>query len=66
MLYIKESSSFNVKGGNIRVWFSYEYMFCRREIKAFPSGNIYFLCKTAGKIICKREGLWGRGVDELC
>lgn len=65
MLYIKESSSFNVKGVNIKVWFRYEYMLCGREIKAFPSGNIYFLCKTEGKIICKREGLRDRGVNEF-
>ena len=61
-----KSGSSNVKSGRNGVWIKFEYMLGSREVRAFPSGDLYFLWKVAGKIICEREGVSGRGVVELC
>lgn len=51
----RRSGSYNVTGDGNRAWIRYEYVFGGREIRAFPSGDLYFLCKVAGNIICERK-----------
>lgn len=51
----RRNGSYNVTGDGKRVWIKYEYVFGGREIRAFPSGDLYFLCKVAGKVIRERQ-----------